>query len=62
MGLLPCILGYLVLCFVAGIVGRERRLGFWGFVFCSIVFTPFLSLMFLYFASAPRRQWISAKK
>ena len=48
------ILIYLVLCLVAGIVGRDRRIGFWGFLFCSMVFTPIISLLFLYFAT-PRK-------
>jgi hypothetical protein len=48
------VLIYLVLCLVAGIVGRDRRIGFWGFLFCSMVFTPIISLLFLYFA-APRK-------
>jgi hypothetical protein len=45
---------YLFLCLVAGIAGRKRRIGFWGYFFCSFIFTPFVSLMFLYFAS-PRK-------
>jgi hypothetical protein len=45
---------YLALCLIAGIAGRKRRIGFWGYLFCSIIFTPFLSLMFLYFAT-PRK-------
>jgi hypothetical protein len=45
---------YLTLCLVGGILGRKRRIGFWGFVFCSVLFTPFISLLFLYFAS-PRK-------
>jgi hypothetical protein len=45
---------YLALCFVAGVCGRKRRLGFWGFFFSSIIFTPFISLLFMYF-SMPRR-------
>jgi hypothetical protein len=45
---------YLVLCLVAAIVGRKRRIGFWGYFFCSFIFTPFISLVFLYFAS-PRK-------
>ena len=47
-------LGYLALCLVAGIAGRNRRIGFWGFLFCSVIFTPFVSLLFLYFAT-PRK-------
>ncbi len=43
---------YLVLCLIAGIAGRNRRIGFWGYFFCSFIFTPIVSLMFLYFASS----------
>jgi len=48
------ILVYLALCVLAAIAGRHRRIGFWGFFFCSILFTPVVSLLFLYFA-APRK-------
>ena len=51
---LELVIAYLALCLVAGIVGRDRRIGFWGFLFCSMVFTPIISLLFLYFAS-PRK-------
>ena len=47
-------LGYLALCLVAGILGRNRRIGFWGFFFSSFIFTPFISLLFLFF-STPRK-------
>jgi hypothetical protein len=42
---------YILLSLSAAILGRNRRIGFWGYFFCSIIFTPFISLMFLYFAS-----------
>jgi len=45
---------YLALSLVAAIAGRKRRIGFWGFFFCSILFTPVISLLFMYFA-APRK-------
>jgi hypothetical protein len=45
---------YLSLCLLGGILGRNRRIGFWGFFFSSIVFTPFVSIPFLYFAT-PRK-------
>ena len=51
---LQFLIAYLVLSLVAAILGRNRRIGFWGFFFCSILFTPFVSLLFLYFAS-PRK-------
>lgn len=47
-------LAYLALCLVAGIVGRNRLIGFWGFLFCSVIFTPVVSFLFLYFAT-PRK-------
>jgi hypothetical protein len=54
MDVVVLVLVYLALCLVAGIVGRNRRIGFWGFLFCSVLFTPVISLLFLYFAT-PRR-------
>lgn len=48
------VLIYLLFCLIAGVAGRNRRIGFWGYVFCSLMFTPFISLLFLYFAS-PRK-------
>jgi hypothetical protein len=45
---------YFALCLLAGIAGRKRLIGFWGFFFASIIFTPFISLLFLFFA-APRK-------
>ncbi len=48
------VLGYLALCLLAGIAGRNRRIGFWGFLFSSVIFTPLISLLFLYFCT-PRR-------
>jgi hypothetical protein len=48
---LEFVLVYLALCLAAGIVGRNRRIGFWGFFFSSIIFTPVVGLLFLYFAT-----------
>jgi len=48
------VFAYLALCLLAGIAGRHRRIGFWGFFFSSIIFTPIISLLFLYFASTRR--------
>jgi hypothetical protein len=51
---LEFILLYFALCLLAGITGRKRLIGFWGFFFASIIFTPFVSLLFLFFAT-PRK-------
>jgi len=53
-------LAYLALSVLAGVVGRNRRIGFWGFVFCSLIFTPVVSLLFLYF-STPRKVAVRAE-
>jgi hypothetical protein len=47
---------YLALRLVAGIAGRKRRVGFWGFLFCSILFTPFVGLLFRIFAQHPEER------
>ena len=52
--LLNLILLYLILSGLAGFFGRNRRIGFWGFFFLSIILTPVLSLIFI-FAAAPVR-------
>jgi hypothetical protein len=42
------IFGYLVLCFLVGLRGTRTRVGYWGVVFLSIFFTPFLTFVALY--------------
>jgi hypothetical protein len=38
---------YLVCCFIIGIAGRRRRLGFFGFFLLSVLLTPVLTLGWL---------------
>jgi hypothetical protein len=45
---------YLALCIAIGVMGRKRRFGFWGFFFFSVILTPVITTLFLYFA-LPRR-------
>ena len=52
--ILELVIPFLALCLLAGILGRNRRIGFWGFFFASMVFTHLVSLPFLYFAT-PRK-------
>jgi hypothetical protein len=55
---------YVLLCGVAGYLGRNRRAGFWGFFFLSLIVTPIITAVFIYVAkpavrhkpAAPRRQ------
>ena len=50
---------YLILCVIAGLLGRNTKIGFWGFFFLSIVLTPLVSLALLIIAS-PRKPRTSA--
>lgn len=40
-------LGYIVLSIIAGIIGSDRNLGFWGFFIASLIVSPILTLFFL---------------
>jgi Na+/melibiose symporter-like transporter len=42
-------LGYVALCLLVGILGRQTRVGYWGTVVISIVITPFLTFLLLFF-------------
>jgi hypothetical protein len=45
---------YLALSVLAGILGRNRRIGFWGYLFASLIFTPCITLVFIFLAT-PRK-------
>ena len=45
---------YLLLCLLVGLIGINRKFGFWGYFFGSIVLSPIWGL-FLVLASDPRR-------
>jgi hypothetical protein len=46
-------LGYIALCLLVGVLGRQTRVGYWGTVAVSLVVTPFVTFLFLFFF-APR--------
>ena len=54
MDIFSLVIAYVALCVVAGIAGRNRRIGFWGYLFFSVLITPLFSLLFMYFAT-PRK-------
>lgn len=43
----------IVLSLVVGILGRNRKLGFWGYFFASLLLTPFVGFLFV-LVSDPR--------
>ncbi len=38
---------YFLLCFVIAVAGWNRTMGFWGYLFSSILFSPLIGLMLL---------------
>jgi hypothetical protein len=42
-------LGYVALCLLVGILGRQTRIGYWGTVLVSAFITPFLTFLLLFF-------------
>ena len=42
-------LGYLALCLLVGTLGQDRRVGYWGTVLISLIVTPFVTFLFLFF-------------
>ncbi len=41
------------ICFVIGVLGRNRRLGFWGYFFGSLLLTPIIGVLLL-LAAVPK--------
>ena len=41
------VLLYLLLCAVVAYFGKNRKLGFWGYLFASMLFTPIIGVVLL---------------
>lgn len=51
--MIPGFVIYLALAALVGYIGKDRKFGFWGYFFCSILFTPLVGLV-IAFASNKR--------
>lgn len=60
--LLQFVVLYIVLCTVVGFLGRRRRIGFWGFVFLSVLLTPLITGLFIFFAAPVKRRRVVPKR
>jgi hypothetical protein len=45
---------YLLLCIIAGYLGRETRLGFWGVSLAGVFLTPVAALLFVVLFGRPK--------
>lgn len=41
------LIAYLILCVIAGMLGRNKVIGFWGYFLLSIVITPIVPMLFM---------------
>ena len=60
--LLQIVVLYLLLCLVVGFLGRRRRIGFWGFVFLSVMLAPLVTSLFIFFAAPVKRRRVATKR
>ncbi len=51
MMLTPYFLYYLLICLVTAAIGYNRKLGFWGYFFASILLTPLIGLLLVIVSS-----------
>ncbi len=47
---------YLLLCVVVAFLGRKRKWGYWGYLWSSVLFTPFFGSLFVLAADPPQRR------
>ena len=45
------ILSYIILSIMIGLLGTNKKFGFWGYFFYSLLFTPFLGIIILFASS-----------
>lgn len=53
---------YLLLCIVVAYLGRYRKWGYWGYLWASILFTPFFGSLFVLASDPPACHKKSAGK
>jgi len=54
---------YVLLCFITGYFGRNRRMGYFGTVLLSLLITPLLMLMILvFFGPSSAVEWRDRRK
>jgi cell shape-determining protein MreC len=46
---------YFVLSLIIGLLGRGRKMGFWGYFFCSLFFSPFIALLLVLASDKPKK-------
>jgi hypothetical protein len=50
------VFAYVAAAWVIAILGRDRRFGFWGYFFASLLLTPIIGLLLYLATDGPARQ------
>ncbi len=53
---------YLIACVIVGFLGKEKRVGFWGFFLLAVFFTPVFALVVLILGMARKRNRDNERK
>lgn len=53
MNMIMLLLINLVLCVIVANMGKQRKFGFWGYLFASLLFTPVIGLFLVLASDAP---------
>jgi uncharacterized membrane protein len=63
MAIAAFVVAYVLLCFITGYFGRNRRMGYFGTVVLSFLITPLLMLMILiFFGPSSAVEWRDRRK
>jgi hypothetical protein len=52
---IPIIIVWILGSLLVAALGRRRKFGFWGYFFCSLLFSPLMGLLFLAASDKPPR-------
>lgn len=56
------ILVYLFICYLVALIGKNRKFGFWGYFFGSILFTPIVGALLVLASDSRVKEKIVNKK
>ena len=38
---------YFVLCLLVAVIGKDRKWGYWGYLWASVIFSPLIGILFV---------------
>lgn len=47
------VLGWIIFSFIVGLIGVEKKIGFWGGFFVSLIFSPIIGLIITLISKSP---------